>query len=195
MNVCGSQFWNVAPEVSFTSRLWIDFWVGVKVLQDGKMSMQPLMIVYTMLAFVTVHQVFSVFSFVLDTSAEALLVALQSCRMWVHRNLFWQLSRDGSLHGSGMSHAMTASPKPFFRAPRRVGNTVIGRGNAGWTTSKSEHPCNCQNCSQGRSAEKTGRGSVLNHLSCPPNDPVGQGTELNWKGIALGFIDFTHSSG
>ena len=29
--------------------------------------------------------------------------------LWVHRNLFWQLSRDGNLHGSGMSHATTAS--------------------------------------------------------------------------------------
>ena len=28
-----------------------------------------------------------------------------STSLWVHRNLFWQLSRDGNLHGSGMSHA------------------------------------------------------------------------------------------
>ena len=27
----------------------------------------------------------------------------------VHRNLFWQLSRDRKLHGSGMSHATTGS--------------------------------------------------------------------------------------
>ena len=40
----------------------------------------------------------------------------------------------------------TASPKPSFRAPRQVGNAVVGRGNAGWTTSKSGHPCLCQNC-------------------------------------------------
>ena len=32
--------------------------------------------------------------------------------LWGHRNLFWQLSRDGNLRGSGMSHASTASPKP-----------------------------------------------------------------------------------
>ena len=29
------------------------------------------------------------------------------------------------MRGSGMSHAMTASPKPSFRAPWRVGNAVI----------------------------------------------------------------------
>ena len=28
--------------------------------------------------------------------------------LWVRRNLLWQLSRDGNLHGSGMSHATTA---------------------------------------------------------------------------------------
>ena len=27
-------------------------------------------------------------------------------------------------------------------------------------------------------AEKTGKGSVLNHPSCPPDDPIGQGTCL-----------------
>ena len=36
----------------------------------------------------------------------------RSTSLWVHRNLFWQLSRDGNLHGSGMSHATTTSPKP-----------------------------------------------------------------------------------
>ena len=77
--------------------------------------------------------------------------------MWVHRNLFWQLARDGNLHGSGMSHATTTSPKPSFRAPWSVGDAVASTGNAGWTTSKSGHPCPCQNCSQGPPAEKTGR--------------------------------------
>ena len=34
-------------------------------------------------------------------------------------------SGDGNLHGSGMSHAMTASPKPSFRAPRRMGAATL----------------------------------------------------------------------
>ena len=52
--------------------------------------------------------------------------------LWVHRNLFWQLSSDGNLHGSGMSHATTttASPKPSFRYPWRVGDAVVGGRNA-----------------------------------------------------------------
>ena len=36
--------------------------------------------------------------------------------LWVHKNLSWQLSRDGNLHGLGMSHTKTASPKPSFKA-------------------------------------------------------------------------------
>ena len=54
------------------------------------------------------------------------------------------------------------------------------RGSAWWTTSKSAHPHPSQSCSQGPPAEKTGRGSLLNRLSCPPYDPNGQGTEMNW---------------
>ena len=111
----------------------------------------------------------------------------RSIPLWIHGNLFWQLSRDGHLHGSGMSHATTASPKSSFRAPWRVGaDAVVSRGKAGWTTSKSGHPCPCQNCGLRRAqncgglpAEKTGRGSLLNRPSCPPDDPIGQGTELN----------------
>ena len=38
----------------------------------------------------------------------------RSTSFWVHRNLFWQLSRDRNLQGSGTT---TASPKLFFRAP------------------------------------------------------------------------------
>ena len=39
--------------------------------------------------------------------------------------------------------------------------------------------CTWQNCLRGPSAEKTGRGSLLNRPSCSPDDPVGQGIELN----------------
>ena len=36
----------------------------------------------------------------------------------------------------------------------KVGDAMFGRGNAGWTTSKSGHPCPRQNYSQWPSAEK-----------------------------------------
>ena len=65
-------------------------------------------------------------------------------RMRVHRNLFWRLSRDGNLHGSGMSHATTASPKPSFRAPWRVGYTVVGRENVGYATPKMDIPAHAR---------------------------------------------------
>ena len=54
-----------------------------------------------------------------------------------HRNLFWHCPEtETNLHGSGnsLSLATTASPKPPFRAPKRVGDAVVGRGNAEWTT-------------------------------------------------------------
>ena len=101
--------------------------------------------------------------------------------------LFWQLSRDGNLRGSGMSHATTVSPKPCFRAPWRVGDAVVGRENAGLTISKNGHPCSCQNCPQRPPAEKTGRGSLLNRPSYPPNDIIGQGTELNELHCIISF--------
>ena len=110
---------------------------------------------------------------------------LYLCReLWVHRNLFWQLSKDGILHGSGMSQFTTALPKPSFRAPWSVGDAVVGRGNAGWTTSKSGHPCPCQNWSQRPPAEKTGRWSLLNRPSCPPTTLSVKG--LNWAQTARG---------
>ena len=102
----------------------------------------------------------------------------RSTSLWVHRNLFWQPSRDGNLHGSGMSHVTTASPKPSVTAPWRVGDVMVGRGNVGWTTSKSGHPCPSQNRSQWPLAEKTGKGSLVNHLSCPLDDSFGW-TQLN----------------
>ena len=36
----------------------------------------------------------------------------RSTSLWLHWNFFWQLSRNGSAHGFGRSHAMTTSPKP-----------------------------------------------------------------------------------
>ena len=87
-----------------------------------------------------------------------------------------------NLHGSGMSHATTASPKPSFRAPWKVSVAVVSKGYAGQTTSKSGHPCPCQNCSQGPSAEKTRKGlSFMFPHPLTPVDPIGQGTEQNWS--------------
>ena len=55
-------------------------------------------------------------------------VRSKSNSLWVNRNLLWQLSWDGNLHGSGRSHVTRASPKPSFWAPWWVGDAVIGRG-------------------------------------------------------------------
>ena len=59
---------------------------------------------------------------------------------WVRSKINFLLGHE---RGSGMSNATTASPKPPFRAPWGMGDVVVGRGNAEWTTSKSGHPCPC----------------------------------------------------
>ena len=76
-------------------------------------------------------------------------------------------------------HATTASPKPSFRAPWRMGDAVVGRRNGGWKTLKIGRPCPRQNCSQRPPAEKTGWGFLPKRRSCHPDDQFGQGTELN----------------
>ena len=58
--------------------------------------------------------------------------------LWVHKNLSWQLSRDGNLHGLGMSHTKTASPKPYFRAPWTVGDAVCGWQRKCWMDNSKE---------------------------------------------------------
>ena len=79
------------------------------------------------------------------------------CVRDVHRSLFWLLPRDGNSHGSGKLERSRRplQDHPSFRARWRVGDAVVGRGNTGWTKSKSGHPCPCQNCSQGPPVEKT----------------------------------------
>ena len=44
--------------------------------------------------------------------------------------------------------------------PWRMGDAVVGRGNAGRKKAKTGHPCPCENCSERPSEEKTGRGST-----------------------------------
>ena len=96
---------------------------------------------------------------------------------WVRSEIIFLV---GPQHGSDMSHAATASPKPSVRARWRVGDALVGRGHARWTTSKSGHLCPCQDCSQQPPAEKTGRGSLLNRLPCPHPSPTFQSVkELN----------------
>ena len=101
---------------------------------------------------------------------------VKSTSFWVHRNLFWQLSKDGNSHGSGLSGATTVCRKSSFRAPYwRVGDFAVGRGHAGLTTSKSGRPCQSQNCSQWRPPKKTGGRYLLNRPTCIPNDLIGRG--------------------
>ena len=85
---------------------------------------------------------------------ELTSVALDPPTFQTDRNIFWQLSRDGNSHGSGMPCTTTASPKPPLGATWRVGDTADGRRNAGWTMSKSARPCPCRNCPRWPPIEK-----------------------------------------
>ena len=73
-----------------------------------------------------------------------------------------------------MSHATTASSKPSFRASWRAGNAVVGIGNAGWTTSKTDIPAHARTAQKGLLQER-----LEQDPSRLPDDPIGQGTELN----------------
>ena len=44
-----------------------------------------------------------------------------------------------NLHGSGMSNAKTASPKPSSGASWRVGNNAVSKGSAEWNTTKKKN--------------------------------------------------------
>ena len=96
----------------------------------------------------------------------------------------WRLAwfRHVTCHGSGMSHATTVCPKPSSGTSWRMDDAMVSRGNAGWTTSKRAYPCPYWKHLQGPPPEKTGRGYLryVNCPSCPPDDPISQGTEPNW---------------
>ena len=113
-----------------------------------------------------------------DSPQEPLLATVKRWKLaW-----FWHVTCHDSLS------------RTFFKAPWRVGDAVVGRGSAGWMTSKSGHPCPCQICTQGPPAEKTGRGSLLNRPLCSLDYPIGQGTELNWNAHCFKALTWTQQS-
>ena len=85
------------------------------------------------------------------------------------------------------THSTTASPKPSFRATWRVGNAVVGRGDAGRISSNSTDPSPCQSCSQG---PLTLEEDFCWIVHVPSDDPIGQGTEPNWPSFPPTSLDF-----
>ena len=84
---------------------------------------------------------------------------------------------ERNLHDSGMSHATTASPKPFFRAPWRVDHAVIGKGNTG-RIMPVDIPAHARAAHKGL-LQTSQILKMMNRPSCPPDDPIGQETEMN----------------
>ena len=117
------------------------------------------------------------------TSEHAGVLHVSSTRfeLW-----FWQLSRDGNLHGSGMSHTTTASPKPSFRAPWSMGDTVVGRGNAGWTTQKVDIPAHAKMRTRASFGKDWKRISAESSLICPQRPNRSRDcTESIWIWLAI----------
>ena len=101
----------------------------------------------------------------------------RSTSLLAHMNLFWQLWRNGNSHGLGTSHAFTPFPIPSFRVPLSVGNAMVCRGNAGWTTSKSGHPSPSQNCPRWPPTEKDRK---RNFAESPLMAPWWPNQSRNW---------------
>ena len=110
-----------------------------------------------------------------NTSRHFLLGAQDGCgtrstSLLAHRNLFWQLLRHGNSHGSckdSFGHVMRHNSLSKTRAPWRVGDSAVGRGTAGWTTSRSGRRWPYRNCSRRPNTGNNGRGSLLNLTPCP----------------------------
>ena len=69
----------------------------------------------------------------------------------------WCMSAASNILWSVKDWFLIFGTQSTFRASWRVDVVVVGRGNAGWTMSKSGHPCPCQNCSRWPTAQKTER--------------------------------------
>ena len=83
-----------------------------------------------------------------------------------------------------MWHATTASPKQLFRTPGRMGDTVVSRGKMlDGQHQKVDISAHTRIAHKGLLQKKTGRGSLLNRPSCSPDEPIGQGTELNFTAL------------
>ena len=105
----------------------------------------------------------------------------RSASLWVHRNLFWQLSRDGNLHGSNMLHVTIADQKPSFGTLRRMSDAVVGRGNAWWqewTSLPMPELLTWASCRKDWKKIST-EWAFMPPPSPTPQDPIGQGTEVN----------------
>ena len=98
-------------------------------------------------------------------------------------NIFWQLLRDGNLHGSGMSHTTTASPKPSFGASWWVGDSVIGRGNTGWTHQRVDIPAHARTAHKGLLQKRLEEDIcwIIPHVPSTTHSVKG----LNWTELTL----------
>ena len=121
----------------------------------------------------------------------------------VHNNSFWHLTRNRISNGSGII---------AFHAPRQIlakanpqGNLedglarAVGKGNAGWTTSKSRRaPHSCaellMKASRTKKKKKAGRGFLLNRPSCLNEDSVRDRTKLILSLFLCYFVRFFLSS-
>ena len=81
---------------------------------------------------------------------------------------------------SGMSHATTAFSKTILQCTLEGGRRR-DRQEEMLDGQRVHTPAHVRAAYKGllQEKKKTGRGSLLNRSSCPRDDPIGQGSELN----------------
>ena len=62
----------------------------------------------------------------------------------------------------------------------RVGDAAVGRGMLDEQHQRVDIPAHARTAHKGFPQKRLEKGSLLHCPSCPPDDPVGQGTKLNW---------------
>ena len=94
---------------------------------------------------------------------------IRTHRRHVWGNLFFNYTFSVTRSNVGLVTGHDSLSRTDLQGTLELGDAVVGRGNAGWTTSRSGRPCTCRNCSRWwPSTERTGRGSLLKSSLCPP---------------------------
>ena len=104
----------------------------------------------------------------------------RSTSLWTHRNVAL-LATNKRRKPTWVRHAKHHELQPLPNRPsRHLGGWARLWSAEEWASSQTGRPWLYLNRSQWPPAKKSGRECPLTRPSCPPDDPVCQGTEQNW---------------
>ena len=123
---------------------------------------------------------------VLDETSLHLLLGAQDLMSglsapWAYRNLLWQLSRDGNLHGSGMLHTETDSPKSSLGCLGGWAMMWLAQELLGWTEwGRMNNPIHARTAHNGFPQKRPEEDLcwIVPHVPHTLHDPTGQRTQL-----------------